>query len=97
MVDPIGNKAGAIAARRVASVSTAGPTTAIPPVAAPRPALESKAAELASGMAAQAPVDVERAAKIRKAIAEGRFPISPATVADRLLALKLDWKPNDPA
>ena len=36
-------------------------------------------------------------ARIRRAVAEGRFPISPATIADRLLAFKMNWNGNDPA
>ncbi|MHA6721763.1 flagellar biosynthesis anti-sigma factor FlgM [Sphingomonas sp. RS2018] len=47
--------------------------------------------------AAAAPVDMERVSKIKKAIADGKFPMVPATIADRLLALKLEWNPNDPA
>jgi hypothetical protein len=43
----------------------------------------------------QPPVDTERVARIRKAIQDGRFPIYPSTIADRLLALKLEWNPND--
>ena len=45
-------------------------------------------------MAASPPVDADRVAAIKKAIAEGRFPILPATIADRLIALKLQWNPN---
>ena len=45
-------------------------------------------------MAASAPVDSDRVATIKKAIAEGRFSILPATIADRLIALKLQWNPN---
>ncbi len=50
---------------------------------------------VAKSLAASPPVDVERVAKIKKAIADGKFPIYPATIADRLLALKLQWNPND--
>ena len=51
----------------------------------------------AAAMSASPPVDTDRVATIRKAIAEGRFPLSPATIADRLIALKLDWISNEPA
>lgn len=51
----------------------------------------------AAAMSASPPVDTDRVATIRKAIAEGRFPLSPATIADRLIALKLDWNSNEPA
>ena len=52
---------------------------------------------LAKSMAASAPVDGDRVAQIKKAIADGRFPILPATIADRLIALKLQWNPSDGA
>lgn len=96
MVDPIGNKAGAInALRRVAPVAPASGVAATTTVANETPAVESTAAALASGAAAHAPVDSERVSRIRKAIQDGRFPIYPTTIADRLLALKLEWNPND--
>ena len=50
---------------------------------------------VAQELAAQAPVDTDRVARIRRAIQEGRFPLSPATIADRLLALKMDWTGNE--
>ena len=40
---------------------------------------------------------VARVAEIKKAIASGNFPILPATIADRLMALRLDWTSNDKA
>lgn len=45
----------------------------------------------AKALSASAPVDVERVARIRRAVEEGRFPLSPATIADRLIALKFEW------
>ena len=33
----------------------------------------------------------DRVAAIKKAIADGNFPILPATIADQMIALKLDW------
>ncbi|MGE7205820.1 flagellar biosynthesis anti-sigma factor FlgM [Sphingomonas sp. NPDC019816] len=46
---------------------------------------------LARTLAAQPPVDQDRVAAIKKAIADGNFPILPATIADQMIALKLDW------
>jgi len=54
-------------------------------------------ASLAAEMSAQPPVDADHVARIRKAIAEGNFPISPATIADRFLALRMDWTSHDQA
>jgi len=97
MVDSIGNKAGAVADRRIVPVAPAAPVAAAKPVSNDVKTVESTAAELSSAMAAQPPVDSERVAKIRKAVQDGNFPIYPTTIADRLLALKLEWSPNDAA
>lgn len=98
MVDPIGIKANAVTNRgAVPSVAPAAKVAAPRPVSNPAPELQSSAVELSGTMAARPPVDAERVARIRKAIQDGRFPITPATVADRLLALKLEWSPHDPA
>lgn len=97
MVDPIGNKAGAVADRRIAPVAPAAPVETVKPATNEVVPVQSTAAALSGEMAARPPVDAERVAKIRKAIEDGRFPIYPTTIADRLLALKLEWSPNDPA
>ena len=99
MVDPIGIKTGAVAQRSVSVVATqaaAAPKAVQGPSQDAKP-VETEAAELAASMASEAPVDAERVARIKKAIEEGRFPMVPSTVADRLLALKMQWTPNDPA
>jgi negative regulator of flagellin synthesis FlgM len=97
MVDPIGNKAGAVADRRIAPVAPTAPVEVAKPVSNEVKTVESTAAELSSAMAAKPPVDSERVARIRKAVEDGKFPIYPTTIADRLLALKLEWSPNDAA
>jgi negative regulator of flagellin synthesis FlgM len=97
MVDPIGIKAGAVADRRPVSVDAPAAPAA---VQAPKPvsnqpkAVETAAAQISRSMAAEAPVDAERVARIKKAIEDGRFPLVPSTIADRLLALKMQWKPE---
>lgn len=52
---------------------------------------------IARALAASPPVDTDRVTRIRRAIEEGKFPISPTTIADRLLALRLDWTSQGPA
>lgn len=52
---------------------------------------------LARQMAAAAPQDADRIRLIKDAIAKGMFPLSPATVADRLIAAKYEWMSNDPS
>lgn len=100
MVDPLGSKPIA-----------PGDRVALTPVAraAPAPSVQSgteratvglQASSLAMAvreMASRPPVDTERVARIREAVRDGTFPILPATVADHMLALKLNWNPNDKA
>ncbi|MGJ3628908.1 flagellar biosynthesis anti-sigma factor FlgM [Sphingomonas sp. MMS24-JH45] len=52
---------------------------------------------LAKQLATSAPIDADRIRIIRDAIAKGMFPLSPATVADRLIAAKYEWMNNEPA
>lgn len=47
----------------------------------------SPAAEMA---AKGAPVDSDKVAAIRAAIAEGRYPVDPEKIAERMIALDLD-------
>lgn len=95
MVESIGTKAGAVNDRRTVPVEAAAKVAAVRPVANDMPAVQSAAAEISGQAAAQAPVDVDRVSRIRKAIQDNKFPLSPSTIADRLLALKLDWKSRD--
>lgn len=95
MVDPIGTKP-------VMSVGQRTIARAEMPV---RPMATESAASAASGrgttvastLSSVAPTDPQRITMIRRAIEEGRFPLSPATIADRLIALRLDWTSNDKA
>ena len=54
-------------------------------------------AGIARELASAPPVDSDRVSRIRQAIANGTFPIAPATIADRLLAFKMNWNGNDQA
>jgi negative regulator of flagellin synthesis FlgM len=92
MVDAIGWKAGSA----VAKVTSATTSTPVAAVAKPKEESTAPAAAttIAKTLAAAPPVDTDRVAKIKAAIAAGKFPILPSTIADRLLALKLDWNPN---
>ena len=100
MVDPLGTtpvktslKVGDPVApvTRVAAPVAAAPVTARETDSVSPSTLASAAKELAT----QPPIDLERVAKIRKAIADGTFPIVPAQIADRLIAAKLEWLRND--
>lgn len=97
MVDPIGIKPAPASDRRTAPVGSAAKVAAPAPVQNEAQAQASGAARISQDMAESAPVDAERVSRIKKAIEDGRFPLVPSTIADRLLALKLDWNPNDKA
>lgn len=101
MVDPI--SARPIGTER--SVGT-GPVARVAPTRSAAAVTSNEAAaprgsnplsELVAASAATPPVDLERVERIRHAIANNNYPITPETIADRLLALKLNWNANDPS
>lgn len=88
MVDPIGLKPISTSERTVAAVTRTPATT-------PASMSDTVVSTTAHDLAAAPPIDYERVARIRKAIAEGSFPILPAQIADRLIAAKFDWVRHD--
>lgn len=94
MVEPVGFKPASFSPG-LTPVAPAAPVRGAEAVT--QAAQTSGAAALTQSAAATPPVDAERVARIKKAIADGKFPLVPSTVADRLLALKLEWNPNEPA
>ena len=101
MVDSIGAKPSVAGDRSVARVAAATPTTPVQtpvqPQAQAQAAVRSDSLALAKSMASAPPVNASRVAEIKKAIASGNFPILPATIADRMMAFRLDWTSNDKA
>ena len=94
MVDVTRLSAGETRVARIAGVSRPGALAADAQTAAtPAKAMgeTSGVGNLARTLAAEPPVDMDRIAEIKKAIANGNFPILPATIADQMIALKLDW------
>ena len=91
MVDPIGTKPVTVSGRVVAPVMKAAAPAAVDAARGTDPQLAAATRDAA----ATPPVDTDRVARIRSAIRNGTFPIYPATIADRLLALKLEWNPHD--
>ncbi len=95
MVDPVSTRPVTLG-RSVAPLAKASH------VAAPRSAVDAGSdAAAATGIgalvadyAATPPVDLDRVAKIRHAIETNSYPIIAETVADRLIAIKLNWKPQ---
>lgn len=95
MVDSVRLTTTVISDLRVGAVARVAPAaTPDAPVATAEPA---SPATLAKSLAASAPVNTDRVAQIKSAIANGTFPLSPATIADQLIALRYDWMSNDPA
>lgn len=95
MVDPVGAKP----VTQERSVARVAQTT---PIARSRSAVQDDAdtvvaggvASLVADYAAKPPIDEERVAQIRRAIATNSYPIVAETIADRLIAIKLNWKPQ---
>lgn len=96
MVDPIGPKGSTPNDLRVAPVTPVVAAPKVAPTVATEPQL-SPATQLATQLSAQPPVDTDRVSRIKQAIANGTFPILPATIADRMLALRYDWMSDDKA
>ena len=101
MSDPVAKTGGSdrAVARALSSVAATTPTRpALPattPVRQPSPADVAATGGLVAQLAARPPVDGERVAQIKRAIANGTFPILPATIADRLLAVRYEWMSDD--
>ena len=110
MVDSIGAKLSVAGDRFVARIAAATSATgiqtpdhnAVQPSSSKAPGQKStsvlpESIALAKSMASSPPINASRVAEIKKAIASGTFPILPATIADRLMALRLDWISNEKA
>lgn len=98
MMDSVGGKPFSIGERSVGAVARTVPARGLEaPLTAQTKAPVAAPTSVARELAASPPVDADRVARIRRAIAEGKFPLSPATIADRLIALKMDWTGNDQA
>jgi len=99
MVDPIGTST---ATRQTAAKERATPVVTTPatlPVTSEPASADGTTPALglqsiARQLAAEAPVDADRVARIRAAIQNQTYPILPETIADRLIALKLNWRPE---
>lgn len=96
MVDPVsirgvtGGDFGVAATARVSATPAPTPVGRQPEAAS----RDVQASGIARELAASAPIDLDRVARIKKAISTGNFPILPATIADRMIALKYDWEPH---
>ena len=83
---------------RVAAATKAGGATAGADAQAMRKQGKTvEAGALAKVLASTPPVNADRVTQIRHAIQNGSFPILPAKIADRLIALRLEWNPSEQA
>ena len=101
MVDGIIAGGGASVAAPVVRTGQVAATTPVAPpspapASAPAPSDASQLAALAKAVAANAPVDTDRVEQIKTAIANGTFPILPATIADQMLSFRYEWMSHDP-
>lgn len=98
MIESIGSKAGIGAVtpqdRLVVPITPASQTAN----AAGRPsetaAKQLELSALAFDFGKAAPVDQKRVDDVKRAVRNGTYPITPETIADRMLALKLYWSPK---
>lgn len=97
MVDSIGPMGSTPSDLRIAPVTPVAVAPKVAPVVVADEPQLSPATQLASQLATQPPVDTDRVQRIKQAIANGTFPILPATIADRMLALRYDWISDDKA
>jgi len=91
MIDPIGIMPGTVQGSRVEN-RDATRVVPIEAVRTPQPAVaETSARETAKALAARPPVDMERVQMIKRALQEGRYPLVPAKIADRMIAAQMRW------
>ncbi|MBB4086569.1 flagellar biosynthesis anti-sigma factor FlgM [Sphingomonas carotinifaciens] len=95
MVDAVSSRpiSGDAKIIRVGTVAATAPATQASNAGATRMGGADTAAlsGLAADLAKSPPVDTDRVATIKRAIEKGEFPILPATIADQMIALKLNW------
>ncbi|GAO39780.1 flagellar biosynthesis anti-sigma factor FlgM [Sphingomonas changbaiensis NBRC 104936] len=91
MIDPIGVTPGTVQGVRV-EPREATKVVSLQSIRASEPAVaETSARETAKALAAQPPVDTDRVQQIRRALQEGRYPLVPAKIADRMIAAQMKW------
>jgi negative regulator of flagellin synthesis FlgM len=93
MVESIGTRPVS-SETKISRIAAAKPPQAV----GPSPALQGDTTALggvAKTLASKPPIDVDRVALVRRAIERGDFPILPATIADRMIALRYDWMSAD--
>ena len=88
MVESIGSKP-VKADLSVVRVAAATPAPKVRTSAPAAPSDVAQAGSLAQSLASAAPVDLDRVSRLKQAIADGNYPIVPGTIADNMIALRL--------
>ena len=96
MVESVSN-GGKVSDLSLAPVTRVASAAPVKQVASKATEAAAETSSTAKAMAASAPVDADRVRLIKAAVESGTFPISPATIADRLIALRYEWMSHDPA
>jgi flagellar biosynthesis anti-sigma factor FlgM len=93
VVDPVGSKPVSPLDKRLAPVAAGAPATRVKAVAEEgEPAAKaSSVAAAARHAAATPPIDHQRVAVLRAAIANGDYRPAPQAVADKMLGAKQEW------
>jgi flagellar biosynthesis anti-sigma factor FlgM len=93
VVDPIGAKPASPLDRRVAPVAAGTPAAPIAAVAEGGDTAHETAsiAEAVRRAAEAAPVDHDRVAVLRAAVANGNYRPAPQTIADRMIGAMQEW------
>lgn len=98
MIESIGSKAGIGAVTPQDRLVVPITPTAQTAQAAARPSESTKRqlelTALAFDFGKGAPVDEKHVDEVKRAVRNGTYPITPDTIADRMLALKLYWSPK---
>lgn len=95
MVDSIGSKPISVTDRKILGVARIAPSPAAASVA--KQPETTQAPTVAAQLSVAAPVDADRVKKIRQAVADGNYPLSPTTIADALIAARYEWMSHDEA
>lgn len=90
MVEQVGSRSQAVVGATAASV----PVHRVPSRRDETIATQRELSAIAFGFDKTVPVDTTHVEEVRRAIRNGTYPVLPETIADRLLALKLDWTPQ---
>jgi len=93
MINGIGSTGkGRIDGTRTDPALRGAAAAAVSPLATETAKIEKPSNPAADLAALGAPVDAQKVADIRAAIAEGRYPVDPKAIAEKMLALDLPLK-----